>query len=339
MEMKDMIWKVALAALLATGVASANDFDELSIETLEQEYAALGSAVVEADQTMAKNRRVQIAQSAKSVPAGCLTAASYPLPTEPVGPKVTSRWRKSNGDAVDVTVWRKPCSNADSVALVTFKPVSTNGPFICGTTSTFTIIQDAVQSTSTSITDDERGHAAICLNLYMPITGVLNARMQPTFDHNKAFTVRAREFAAPLEVPAFDPTQYDLTPPVLRITHEFSGSWYYIGQDVQNQGWFLEFNPANKIALAAWFTGDETADQLMWYTANGSFTGNEATMDLYQTKYVMFGGSTGITTKTGSLKFTFTNCTTGVAEWEFDDGRAGSLPIHRMIAAPEGCDQ
>ena len=60
-------------------------------------------------------------------------------------------------------------------------------------------------------------------------------------------------------------------------------------------------------------------------------------MELWETKYVTFGGTIGVSKEVGTLKFTFTSCNRGLAEWEFNDGRKGYLPIGRMIPAPTGC--
>lgn len=330
-----MIWKLALTTLLMTGVASASGLDELSLAELEYAYSLQDPAAVDAVLVMEKNAKDAIDKAFVTLPDDCL---AFPLPTTPTGPKWTSRWSKANGDHVDVTIWRKACSGSQSVVLVTLKPVSTNGPFICGTSTTFTATQGDVQATSTRFSDEPAGYRNICVNLQTPITGWLSVQMTPLFDHNKAFELHAREFPSQeISVPAYDPTKYNLTPPPLNITHEFSGSWYYSGYEVQNQGWFLEFNPEHQIAIAAWFTGDDTADHLKWYTSSGTFSGDVATMELWETKYVTFGGTTGVSKEVGTLKFTFTSCNRGLAEWEFEDGRKGSLPIDRMIPAPTGC--
>lgn len=329
LRMKKAFALIAAATMAGAVGAAESNLDQLSLEELEVQYQSIQQQVA----SKAAGVAAKVA-AAKNLPESCLT---FPLPTEPTGPMWTTRYTRSDGAATDMTFWRIACNPSESVVMVTLNPVGDDGPFLCGTTTSFSVLQNGVQATGVGIVHDDQGYQAICGNLYAPVTGWLNVTMAPGFDPNGAFTVQSSGFERRFQMPAYDPTQYDLTPPELRLTHEFSGSWYNREGKVVNQGWFLEFNWDSKIALAAWFTGNEDATELMWYTAQGRIEGNVAKMDLYRTKYVTFGGTTGVTQKVGWIDMTFTSCDEGIAEWQFNGKARESLKINRMIAAPSDC--
>lgn len=298
-------------------------------------------------QVQAVEQGQQKIEWAKDVDAEDLAecGVSFPISTTPIGPSVTQRFAFPGKTPVDVTFWRKPCDQDDAIVLVTVEPTGEGDAFFCGTE--LQIVQANTQSTSTRLALDALAYQSLCGSVRVPTTGWLNVRMPREFDHEDAFTVHSAHFqSGPARVSAYDHAAYSGTPgptpgPVATIDDDFSGSWYHAGESVKNQGWFLEFSDDSHSpshALAAWFTGNADGTALMWYTAHGSYQGHVATLKVYQTDNVTFGGNTGSTREVGSLKLTFQSCTTGTAEWQFQDGRTGSLPITRMIAEPDDCD-
>lgn len=315
-----MVFGLVMAAILAVGAASP------------AEDAASALQKVEALKEDLAIERALNAGEMKASAAECLT---FPLSTTPTGPRWTKRYTRSNKSA-DVTVWRKPCADSTSFVLVTIKPVA-GSPFVCSPDAT---IQNSVQYSNLAYSQNSRGTDSICSDVFVPVTGWLNVRSPAGFDQNKAFTLVSNYFTGDqrINVPAFDPSAYNLAPPPAKITKDYSGSWFTASEQIKNQGWALVFNEELKMAVAYWFTGSVDGKSLEWFTVVGDFDGDTAEMDIYKTKDVTFIGATGSTSPFGKFTIEFESCSKGLATYEMEDGREGSLPIERLIPAPAGCN-
>lgn len=309
-----------VAIAMAAGAGSSTDRLEAAaqqIDALKQELA-IGRSHGTSD--------------AKASAQQCL---NFPLPTTPVGPRWTKRYTRY-GKSADVTVWRQPCEDGTSFVLVTLKPVG--GPaWICKPDA---VIQGGVQFSDVSYQQAVNGFDTICGDIFVPVTGWLKARSPDGFDPDKSFTLISTHFTGDqrLAVPAFKPSDYDLAPPPAKITKDYSGSWFTASDEIKNQGWALVFNEELKMAVAYWFTGSTDGESLEWFTVVGSYEGDTAEMDIYKTRDVTFVGATGSTSPFGKFTIEFESCSRGVATYDMADGRKGSLPIERLIPAPEGCN-
>lgn len=340
-----MAMHIAALALALAGATSNGQ----SLQALEQEHQALKMQLAALDYASFNKGDVDADDFAEC-------HLSFPLPTTPVGPTAVKQFNFPGKAPVELTFWRHPCDHDDGIVMVTVKPVGPGENFFCGTE--LNVVQRNVQSTSVQVGLDPHGQQSLCGPVLVPTTGWLNVRMPREFDHEDPFTAHSARFQGPASLPGYSvqdyppppghgnppPGQGNPPPPApsrVKIDEDFSGSWYNRSETVKNQGWFLEFSDdsrPNRQALAAWFTGNANGTQLMWYTAHGSYNGNQAQLKLYRSDNVTFGGNTGSTHEVGTLKFTFDTCTSGTAEWQFNDGSRGSLPITRMIAAPDDCD-
>lgn len=277
-------------------------------------------------------------EGGKSAPS-CL---SFPLPTTPSGPRWTKRYIDPISAAVgiamevNVTVWRQPCGEGRSAVLVTLSPATPASTYC---PSSVTIIQGASELSSIHVAKDADARRLVCGNIWDPVTGWLFNLDSVQLNPDKSFILVDSNFTGDgrLSVPAYDPAAYGSTPAPGSITKDYSGSWFTPGEQVKNQGWALIFNEELKMAGAYWFTGSVDGKSLEWFTVVGSYEGDTAVMDIYKTKDVTFIGATGSTARFGSFTIEFESCSKGVATYNMADGRKGSLPIERLIPAPEGC--
>ena len=298
--------------------------------------ADVGNAYAEAVQMRARvlhEKGGDLAQEKASRPPTCL---NFPLPTTPVGPKWTKRFEQS-GRKTDLTFWRHPCGQGESVVLVTLTPVTSDASFCTGGSN---IIQNGVQLSSVYIVKGEGISDVVCGPVLITQTGWVNNLDTQQLDHDLGFIWVDRDFPGDgrISIPAYNPSDYNVAPPPAKITKDYSGSWFTASEQIKNQGWALVFNDEAKMAVAYWFTGSTDGKSLEWFTVVGSYEGDTAEMDIYKTKDVTFVGATGSTMPFGKFTIEFESCSRGVATYDMADGRKGSLPIERLIPAPAGCN-
>ena len=120
--------------------------------------------------------------------------------------------------------------------------------------------------------------------------------------------------------------------PTFSITPGISGLWYNAAES--GQGFDVQVIGGNNI-IAVWYVFDANGNNF-WLTAQGTYTGNTATLDVTQTSGGDFPPNfdqTKIThTPWGTFNLTFTDCNTGTAEWTptVSGFTAGSLSITRL---------
>ncbi|HET7843287.1 MAG TPA: plastocyanin/azurin family copper-binding protein [Xanthomonadales bacterium] len=130
------------------------------------------------------------------------------------------------------------------------------------------------------------------------------------------------------------------------INRGIAGAWF--NPPTSGQGFLIDVEPTTQFMFLAWFTyereGATTADAKLgatehrWLSAQGNYTGDTATLQLFRTaggRFDQGGGTT--TTNVGTLTLRFTSCTAGTATYAIttDGGLTGTIPIQRVIPGTE----
>ena len=131
------------------------------------------------------------------------------------------------------------------------------------------------------------------------------------------------------------------TPTGIPINTGLNDAWYYPGTD--GQGFFINVLPDLGVVLVSWFTYDTVrpADDVSsnlgdpghrWLLAVGSYSGNEAVMDIEIASGGLFDTSTDIDrVSDGTMVLTFSDCNTGIIEYNIPSiDRQGAVPIERV---------
>ncbi|MEE9345913.1 MAG: hypothetical protein V3U88_09940 [Methylococcales bacterium] len=130
------------------------------------------------------------------------------------------------------------------------------------------------------------------------------------------------------------------------INPGLNGSW--LNPATNGQGFFIDVFPNNQTVFLAWFTYDTTqpSDNASvtvgnpghrWLTAQGSFEGNTATLDVVLSTAGSFDSTDPVTNSAagsyGAMTLTFQDCNTGTVDYDFFSiGLSGSVPITRIVA-------
>jgi hypothetical protein len=133
-------------------------------------------------------------------------------------------------------------------------------------------------------------------------------------------------------------------PQSVDINTGMDGSWY--SEDTPGQGFLLDVHQdsaGNNFMFVAWFTyGDVSSSGLRWLTAQGTFNGPTAVLELNETTGGVFDGPRGIDTEpVGTLTVDFTDCAN--ARFDYDipaEGRMGTIDTVRLLAGNEAvCEE
>lgn len=130
------------------------------------------------------------------------------------------------------------------------------------------------------------------------------------------------------------------------INQGLTDTWYFPGTN--GQGFFIIVYPQLGSIFLAWFTFDtERPDAAItamlgepghrWLTAQGSYTGNTAVLDLYMTSGGIFdsGNPDPTTVKDGTITLEFSGCNAGSVTYDIPSiDRQDVVPIERVFADP-----
>ncbi len=122
--------------------------------------------------------------------------------------------------------------------------------------------------------------------------------------------------------------------------HGLSGAW--ADSATPGQGFVIETipdfgGPGNGYIFGGWFTYDTTpgaATSNRWYTFQADLHGGTSSADvvIFQSTGGVFGGAALTTTvAVGTGTIVFDTCTSGQFAYAFDDGRSGTVPLHRLM--------
>jgi len=132
--------------------------------------------------------------------------------------------------------------------------------------------------------------------------------------------------------------------PSFGVNAGFNDAWYF--PPTSGQGFFIIAWEEIKTMFLAWFTYDverpsEGATAILgepghrWITAQGSFEGATATLDVYQSSGGVFDSAepaVGPPEKIGTMTIIWTDCNTGVVTYDIPSlGLMGNVPIQRVV--------
>ncbi|VAW42354.1 hypothetical protein MNBD_GAMMA01-1118 [hydrothermal vent metagenome] len=156
------------------------------------------------------------------------------------------------------------------------------------------------------------------------------------------------EMLVPVEAMLSDPLD---NVNIFAVNAGLTGAWYYPA--TSGQGLLLDvmqpIEDDDGRIFVAWFTYDLTSKDNdaefgsvnhRWFTAQGTYTNNEADLTILLTENGRFDNSQAVATRAvGKMKIRFTSCTSGVASYLFDQSQlSGSFPITR-ITPDEFCEE
>lgn len=135
---------------------------------------------------------------------------------------------------------------------------------------------------------------------------------------------------------------YDLPESDFEINAGLSDAWYY--PQTAGQGFFITVYPDTNTLLLSWFTFDtvqsdesDTANlgspNQRWLTAQGSYEGSQADLQIYVTSGGIFDSDdpTPVTEQDGSMIVRFEGCNSGSVTYDIPSiGQYGVVPIERI---------
>jgi len=124
------------------------------------------------------------------------------------------------------------------------------------------------------------------------------------------------------------------------INQGVAGTW--VNPETLGQGFLIDIDPVNQFMFLAWFSYDNTASaknigspEQRWFTAQGNYSGNSASLPLFVTSGGEFNSGQAVTTEQdGTLDISFEDC--GAASADFDIPSAslqGNIPLIRALPA------
>jgi len=120
-----------------------------------------------------------------------------------------------------------------------------------------------------------------------------------------------------------------------QINAGHSGAWF--NPQTSGQGLLLEVEPEEQYLFLSWFTYTEAASanprEQHWFTAQGSYSGNSATLPVFETLGGRFDHPQPVNTESvGLLTVQFDDCEQGTVSYAIDTWDArGAFPIQRLI--------
>lgn len=135
---------------------------------------------------------------------------------------------------------------------------------------------------------------------------------------------------------------YDLPETDFEINTGLNDAWFYPG--TAGQGFFITVYPDTKTLFLSWFTFDtERPDESVtanlgspdqrWLTAQGSYEGSQADLQVYVTGGGVFdsGDPAPVTEQDGSIIVRFEGCNSGSVTYDIPSiGQYGIVPIERI---------
>lgn len=124
-----------------------------------------------------------------------------------------------------------------------------------------------------------------------------------------------------------------------QINAGHSGAWF--NSETSGQGLLLDVEPRDQYIFLAWFTytDGESAHpgEQHWFTAQGSYSTNTATLPVYQTLGGRFDEPQAVSPEVvGELTLKFDNCNEGTVSYTIDPWeKQGSFTIQRLIPGSE----
>jgi cysteine-rich repeat protein len=121
----------------------------------------------------------------------------------------------------------------------------------------------------------------------------------------------------------------------IQINGGHSGAWF--NPDTSGQGLFIDIEPSERFMFVSWFTYTDAdsahPNEQRWLTAQGNYSGQEATLVLSETLGGRFDDPQTVTTEpVGVLSLYFSDCEQGFATYTIEtEGLEGGFPLNRVI--------
>jgi hypothetical protein len=196
--------------------------------------------------------------------------------------------------------------------------------------------------------------AAIAITDEPPLLGAYNNLLAGSRNHLRAFVAHVTALGVDYVAQVLDQADVDAIVEDYRqvmfnegftINANLSDAWYYSGTD--GQGFFLSVFPDQRKLLLAWFTYDtelpaEAAVATIgdpgqrWMTAQGTYAGSQAELQLYSSSGGLFDQSPPVPEheQVGSILLQFENCGSGSVFYDIpalgETFRTGLIPIQRV---------
>jgi hypothetical protein len=121
------------------------------------------------------------------------------------------------------------------------------------------------------------------------------------------------------------------------INEKLSGTWYDLA--TSGQGFVIDIAPSINTFFAGWYTWTNTAGEIVWFTLQGGFTGDTASLMIYRTSGGKFNDPTAVTSvAVGVAEIYFTSCTEAVLSFKFDDESEFTvINLSKLTPAFKGC--
>ena len=119
------------------------------------------------------------------------------------------------------------------------------------------------------------------------------------------------------------------------INAGMDGAWF--DPNTSGQGFFIDAHPdpeGGNFIFVAWFTyGEDTASGQRWLTAQGSFEGSIAELDVFETTGGSFDDPQATsTTQVGTMSIDFADCSNAQLTYSLtDNGVEGDMAITRVL--------
>ncbi len=128
------------------------------------------------------------------------------------------------------------------------------------------------------------------------------------------------------------------------INSGHAGAWF--NSDTSGQGQFIDVVSREQLIFLSWFTFTGAASdhpfEQQWFTAQGKYSGDTATLDLFETLGGKFDDPQEVTTtQVGEVTLSFSDCDQGQMTYSFDEGNLqGEFPLIRVIGGSGNvCEQ
>ena len=119
------------------------------------------------------------------------------------------------------------------------------------------------------------------------------------------------------------------------INRGMDGAWYE--PETSGQGFFVDVHTnleGSNFIFVSWFTyGDDTASGQRWLTAQGEFSGSQASISVYETTGGSFDDPVLVNTvEIGTMYIDFTDCSTAQLDYALtNDGLSGQIDLVRAL--------
>ncbi|MEE8339520.1 MAG: thaumatin family protein [Xanthomonadales bacterium] len=136
----------------------------------------------------------------------------------------------------------------------------------------------------------------------------------------------------------------EITTEAVDINAGMDGTWF--DPDTPGQGFIIDTHPdpeGGNFIFVSWFTyGEETASGQRWLTAQGSFEGSVAKIDVFETTGGNFDDPQAISTiNVGTMSIDFTDCSNAQLTYSLPaNGAAGDIAITRLVTGGQAlCEE